>query len=271
MSYVQHIFCAEIVVESGANTIIFDDGAARTATITPGSYCLYGDASESGNIDAGDSNGDLLAAIKTAMEAVSAQTYTLVYTAKVTSGGVTGEVVITQDSGSLHLDSGSTFDMTLLGFPAAGQDDGGASVTSSLSPGATWCSNSPPKIVYGSGAEHPCSQSFAPSGRPFKRYRASERTFRKCRIEHNHMDRTKKEGIASDEGRTFEAWREVVGLNRLRLYKKVIASSEVTGLNSTYLVGTYTLDAQTIQRFDPENMSPGQNLWGFDLLLRTSV
>ena len=240
-----YCLAAAIVIETGVNDgIRFTDSFGTVdATLAAGTHFLYGGGTEAN--DFGKIVGDALTA---ASAGSGGDTLTCAYTGKVTAGGVTGAAVITSDDAFtiLGTHANTTLDLGLLGL-VDGADHvagGGATVTSTLSPSRTWCSDQPPTLVDGDRVEAEVVQHVGPQGQRHTFAKSDPIEYRRLRFEYTHKDRVWEDDSSADLARTFHAWWKNARKGQpVRLYKENETSGDLGVMAAADLVGagTYVL------------------------------
>lgn len=271
------VFAGEIVINSTNKTIDFEENSGAsswTATLTEGSYCLYGDATETGLISAGDSNGDILAEIKTQMEAVGANTYTPAWSGDITDGNTTGSVNITSTATNFQILNTGTFDLSILGIPSTGMPSATTDYTSTLSPSYTWLSNQPCEIGIDKAGpfSRDVTQVIAPDGTIFSFSMSSTHKMRQYILSNVTGDRVLTDLSSSDTARAFENFWGLVNTGRqVRVYQASDSSGTIASLSSANLEDSYVMAEGSLRSFAPQRVAPGLSLFSWPINLREYV
>lgn len=254
------VYCGRVrIPATPAGHFDFDEGGADlTAQPAAGDYFLTG---------IGDAT-DLALAIKTAMDAVATQVYTVTVEYSETTGTTTATVTISAAAPfTLQFGSGSGFSPLELGFPVA---DSGPSTShvSTLSPVSGWMPDQPIVKIEPDPDEIPAVELVTPGNRAFVFISGTLRTPRTDELRLVNDDRTLRIFSAADEARTFQAWWNVVRDGRaIRLLHAV----DPENLAALEVVGSFRLRGDAVARM-PRAVRPGRaNLYNFDLPLRNFV
>lgn len=255
------VYIGRIVIEVGVNDdITFDEGGPGiVATIAPGEYFL------TGLLDA----SDLCLAIKTAMDAVGGQVYTVSAFYDERTGLPTCGVVI-QAAGNFTLQFSipGGLDPAELGFPAV-DTIVTAKHNSTLSPVSGWVPDQPIVRIEPAPDEIPAIEHVSPGNRVAVFIAGVRRQPRLDELRLVGDERTWRLFSPLDEARSFQSWWNVVRDARpIRVYHA--ADPRVT-LTALELAGTYRLMGDNIRRMPAPVRSGRANLYDFDLTLRDYV
>jgi len=221
-------------------------GDIFTAVLTEGTFYLTG----TGGAE------DLAKNVEDALIAGSpgGVVYTVDYTGLTAAGGETGQTEWNSTSplALLWTDPLTTIDPAIFGFPEADTVDA-LSVTSPLSPSATWVPNQPVRIMDPAAAERTTFQHATPNNSRYTFVASDKWNFRTLGFENIAEDRTWEQYAPTDPARTFEAFWEIVGDGRpVGLYRTTEASQGVLlTLTVPDLVDVYKLTADALTAFDP--------------------
>lgn len=242
-----YVLAGEVIIDSTNKVIrIEEDNGAQAfdVTLTEGSYWLFGDGSEA---------TDLMKMMQDAFGSASSSSgagneYFFDYVADVEPGGVTGTVTLAQSGGTnfqiFGAHANTTFDLTLIGFPQS-TSSLSDTLTSPLSPKATWCGTSAQKRIVPGPFEEERFVRVSPGGQVHTFLASDVRKRRRIEFEFESEDRTYEAFSASDTARTYESFHGFVrDGRRIRLYEEDVASGYELGvLDSADLVDTYVLES----------------------------
>lgn len=161
------VLCNEIIVDSTNDTVNFkESGTSRTATLTHGTFFLYGNGSETGDASDGTSNGDFGANLTAAMTAAAlVANYTCETYFWTDSTHIATQFQVLTNTGTIQIVTGGTFDLTLLGFST---NTAIASVINSdISASASWVCDQPYVSILNLTRDHSYSQRFSSGGKPY--------------------------------------------------------------------------------------------------------
>lgn len=146
MSALWHFFARRVTIETGVNDVIAytDSGGNDTITLDAGDYYVLGD----------ESAADILGHIVTKLNADSPDTYTLTVltnlAGRFASTDRVHNIAIDSNNAAFKLrwasGSGTTFDSTLVGWPAS-DTSAGAGQTAPQDPFAVWVASQPPALA----------------------------------------------------------------------------------------------------------------------------
>lgn len=251
-----------IVLTAANNKIYFgEDGAEIQVTIPVGRYFLRGD---------GDASC-ILTAIKTAVEAAFANTYTISVAFSVDASAVSGVVTFARTAGTatfqiLWADVLTTFDPALLGFTAVDTADNAAAKAGTLSPSCVWISPEVP-VFLEPGAEQDATAKRARSGRVRGIVVGDELHDRTCTLEYVDARRVWHwENVTDPTASLWKFIRRQAGGRSFEIHLTTVTSSALDALSAATEIGAeWHFDTDTVKRFDPKRMDTGLNFYEFPL------
>lgn len=231
------VFASEITITAAVNDTIRirEDGAGTIDVALPaGTYYLIG---------TGDGLADALSDAINSESTLSGTGagYTVTCVFSTTAGQPTATFTIATDATSLQiLSAGTDFDLTQIGFPQS-DSAAAASISSSLSPTATWLSDQPYVVRPDEGGQKSSKQLVAVDGTRYTFNMADRITPRVVGFDSVTPDRTRESESTGDTARTFEAFRELTSDGRkIKMYRKAEASAGTLDTVATAdLVETY--------------------------------
>lgn len=268
-----YVLAAAITIDDTNDELHFkeDGGSTLVAALTHGTFALYADGSETGNIDTSPDSGDFAANVEAALIAAGAKTYSVAYRGSVDDSGVTGTVTITANSGTVQIMATSTLPLTILGFPQA-NTSASLVLTSSRSPSHTWVADQPPQRV-DRGIRRAVRHQHVSANNSRSTFTASDDDkLRELAWDHVAGRRALEDKAAafSDEAASFERfWADVLASGtRFRVYSVGLSSGttlELINYDDNYL-GTYVLDGESIGEFAPARTRMGLDIFGWSVL-----
>lgn len=252
------VFCAAVTLTSANNTIVFQEDGAGSLSVDIPAGTYYANASNEGLIDAiSDALND-----ESTLSGTGAA-YTLSWLLKTSASTATARLTISTDGTSIKiLSSGTTFDLTQIGFPQADSSTA-AAINSSLSPTVTWLPNAPYVISPAAKTMHPVKQHEAVDGTRYTYDMASRTRHRLVRFDNIVPERTWESESSSDPARTFEAFTELCSDGRtIRLYRDSEASAgTLNAITSADLIATYVQEMEDGNEWVPSRRQGGVPLY----------
>lgn len=264
-----YVLARELVLTSANNQFIVseDGGADVTITLTAGSYYLYGDGTESGDLC------EEIAAQLNAHASLS-NTYTCSYTASIDNSAfaLTGSVTITTNGTSINVKGSTysgtaTFDMYWIGF-SRNTNSGLTSVSGVVSPSITWCPDQPPTLIDGDRVEGQSIQHRGPSGRRHTFVVDDPVEYRALRFDFTTAERAKNSTSWSPYTSSFQLfWEDIRQGMPIKLFSTTVSSgTDLTTLTTaSHLVDDYVLSSP-LEEFRPTRDTPVPT-WAWDIEL----
>jgi len=258
MSVLYPVLLAEVVVDATNGDIRFlEDATPHVATIAPGTYFLRGDGAAD----------DLAKAVGDAFLAAGAFTYDPRLAVHATLGaGNSATFDLFQIDGGLTINGGhasTTFDVTLLGYPAAD------TVSFGSSPRCIWVGAEP--LARNDPTFDAITRQTRMTGGQVRTFdRGGPYDVRELEVAFSPASRT---FAGTDEpGASFaEWWARARDGRALELHEAEDNEGTLVDLDEDTLVGTFVLDDASCGAFRPRRFEPGLELYGWTLGLRGYV
>lgn len=267
MSY--PVLLGAIVITSANRGIRFKEGATTaTANLATGTYYLRGDGAA----------GDLLAALKTALEAATASTntYTITVARSIDTATAHTLVTITRATGAdnfqiLWADALTTFDETLLGFTANTADNASAK-TSTQACAAAWVSNDILRELEPYG-DRMADVSRRGNGGVIGVSMSAHMTSWALGFAFVSEERMLLRRALAVDADTLEGFVERFGAGAAFEIHEVGISSGTTlaAASSSTLVAVAHWSAESVQTFRPRRIGPGVPLYDLDMVAHEQV
>jgi hypothetical protein len=255
---------------SANNVLRFTEGGfTSNATIAAGTYYLRGDGAA----------GDLLLALKTALEAataLSSNTYTITVARSIDPAAAHTTITITRATGTdsfgvLWADVATTFDKSLLGF-SLNDTVNATPKTSTQSCAAAWVCNDVAREIE-PFSERVVSVPRAVSGRVQGVTRSARMQSWRLGLAFVDERRIYVENALAGAQDTLEGFMERFGAGAsLELHEaQVSTGTTLAALSSLTLVDVVHFSEETLSRFEPTRLGPGVPLYSIDLRLHSKV
>lgn len=260
-------FTSAVEILTGVNDEIdfIEGGTPATATLTKGTYYLYGDGSVS---------DDLSKAIVDAMDAASpgALTYLVNVTFNVFESVKPSSTLITTTIGaaSIQVLGTGTFDLEIIGHLNGTPTTTATAIISTRSCSRSWVSNQPSARGLDAGPfERNVMEHVTPDGTSYHFAAGDNFDFRAVEFQYTQDQRTFSQYLSANY--SFEEfWKIANDGRKLKLFQQV--ASTLTGaipfLGSSSLVGVYTFTGDSLARFAPERIQPGLAAFSWAVSLR---
>jgi hypothetical protein len=258
-----------IVLTNANNVLRFTEGAnTGNATILAGTYYLRGDGAA----------GDLLPALKTALENanISANTYTITVSRSIDPATAHTTITITRATGAdnfgvLWADAATTFDEALLGF-SANDTVSATAKTSTKACAAGWVSNDIAREIE-PYSERIVAVPRAVSGRVQGVTRSAR--MQSYRLGLAFVDERRmlvRRALAGTQD-TLEGFLERFGAGAaLELHEQpTVTGTTLSALSSSTLTSMCNFSEDALSRFEPQRLGPGVPLYSTDLRLHAKV
>lgn len=258
-----------IVLTPSNNVLRFTEGAStNNATIAAGTYYLRGDGAA----------GDLLPALKTALEGAgaSANTYTITVARSIDPAAAHTTITITRATGAdnfgvLWANTATTFDEALLGFSVDDTVNANAK-TSTKACAAGWVSNDIAREIE-PVSERVVAVPRAASGRVQGVSRSARMQSWRLGLAFVDERRMLVENALAGAQDTLEGFLERFGAGAsLELHEQpTVTGTTLSALSSSTLVDVVHFSEDALSRFEPVRLGPGVPLYALDLRLHAKV